>query len=301
MDRPDVDSLCRFCAAKAVYAMRIRKWPGAPVFKCHNCCVEYLGQRVNTASNSSKESLYDEFAAGQRGNRNWTTYVAMAKQRLLWQTPLAFPRSDLAGMRFLDIGCGSGHLMQAAKELGMGCVAGVETDGHAVAFAQSKGLDVYHGVWPIADLVGTRYDFISLMHSLEHMPNPGEVLESCLDHLNEGGTLAIDVPDQASLPASFKRLLRYAGRRPDHYGYLQPPWHICAFRLRSFEVFAREHRIAFLWKRRTSPLDKSVFPHTDDYWSGRFKWNKRVYTLARMLGQGGYLTVGLRHIPPAEQ
>jgi hypothetical protein len=65
-------------------------------------------------------------------------------------------------------------------------------------------------------------------------------------------------------------------------------------RQRSFEWFAADRGLNFLWNRQTSPLDRTVFPHTDYYWSGRFRWNRRIYTLSRLLGQGGYLTIGLR-------
>jgi SAM-dependent methyltransferase len=237
--------------------------------------------------------LYDGFSSGARSDQHWNTYVELARHRLTRQLRLAFPDRPCSMLRFLDIGCGGGHLVEAAIRLKFQEAVGTEMDRAAVASARAKGLNVFAGSWPVAELENQRFDFISMMHVLEHMPNPGEILLRCLACLNQGGVLAIDVPDQGSLPSVLKRSLRILGRRMKEYGYVQPPWHVFGFRKRSFEVFADLHGLKFVWIRRTSPLDKSFFPHTDDYWSGRFKWNRRTYQMARLLGRGGHLSIGL--------
>lgn len=284
---------CRFCGGDRVKVVPIRKWQGPPVFRCPHCLTEFIESSATREEDLAVDDLYDEFSAGQRGSENWPVYTALARNRLSWQLPLAFGGRDFSCLSFLDIGCGSGHLLTAAKELGFRHVIGVDADAMAVSQGQARGLHVHRAFWPVPAAREEKYDFISLVHSLEHMPFPGEALQCCLDCLAQNGVISIDVPDQGSLPAALKRVLRHTGRRPDHYAYLQPPWHLSAFRLRSFEAFASKHRLSFVWKRRTSPLDKNVFPHTDAYWSGRFRWNRRVYALARLVGQGGHISVGL--------
>jgi SAM-dependent methyltransferase len=290
---------CRFCGSSEVHAKTLVRGT-LEVFRCSGCDADFVVGAADAAkpeaapAMQSTENLYADFAAGQRSARHWDDYLACAVKRLEWQKRLAFPDQPYSALRFLDIGCGGGHIVAAAKKLGFQRAVGTEVDLPAVQFARSKDLSVYHGPWPVVEVAQQKFDFISAMHVLEHVSEPQHFLAACLECLSDKGILAIDVPDQGSFPSAFKRLLHFLGRRPKDFGYIQPPWHVFAYRVSSFELFARRNGLAFLWKRRTSPLDVSVFPHTPEYWSGRFRWNRRLYSLAQWTGRCGYMTLGLR-------
>ncbi len=293
---------CRLCGSEEL-RFRTSLKGELQVFRCPTCkadmltgTVQFPQAAVVTADSAPASDLYGGFSAGQRSAQYWEDYVGCAGQRLAWQKEIAFPNRPFSELAFLDIGCGGGHFMAAAKRLGFQRAVGTEVDRAAVEQARAKGLEAHAGEWPVAEVARERFDFISLMHVLEHVPKPADFLSHCLGCLAPGGLLAIDVPDQGSLPALFKRVLHKCGRRPKDYGYVQPPWHLSGFRLQSFDWFAGQQRLKYLWRRRTSPLDRTVFPHTDYYWSGRFRWNRRVYTVSRLAGQGGYLTIGLRRV-----
>ena len=281
--------------------MQTRVRGNLSVFRCSSCSADFVVNPAEASSanvaktdSASAQDLYSDFAAGQRSARHWDDYVDCATRRLTWQKDLAFPDKPYSALRFLDIGCGGGHIVAAARQLGFRKAIGTEVDLPAVQFARSKGLTAFHGPWPLDEIAEQKFEWISAMHVLEHVPEPQVFLAACANCLTDDGVLAIDVPDQGSFPALVKLILHRLGRRPKDFGYVQPPWHLFAYRVRSLELFARRNGITFLWKRRTSPLDASVFPHTREYWSGRFRWNRRLYTLARYTGRPGYLTVGLR-------
>lgn len=286
---------CGFCGADCPLQIAVLDG-GLTVLRCRCCTADFAARvgRKEAVSQLVGNELYDGFAAGQRSARHWAAYVNSACKRLEWQTNLGFPGRKLSDLTFLDIGCGGGHLVAAARELGFAQALGTEADRVAAQAARQRDLDIYVGAWPVPELAARRFDLISLMHVLEHTLAPGLFLDQCLRCLAPGGMLTIDVPDQGSLPSYVKRVLRRIGRRRNEYGYVQPPWHLYGFRWRSFDCFAEARCLEFVWRRRTSPLDRTVFPHMEDYWSGRFRWNRRLYWLTRTLGQGGHLCLAVR-------
>jgi SAM-dependent methyltransferase len=108
--------------------------------------------------------------------------------------PLAPKRGEL-----LDIGCGTGNFLSAARDLGYE-VTGIELDGNAAAFAKKKtGLQ---RVFPLSVLEferqypGKKFDFISFFEVLEHQAEPKEFLGHVRSCLRPGGYIALSVPNR---------------------------------------------------------------------------------------------------------
>ncbi len=95
---------------------------------------------------------------------------------------------------WLDVGFGNGALMTTAEEFGFG-VAGVDLRQAAVTLMQQMGYDAR-----CCDITALdqdrRYDVISLMDVLEHMPYPREGLASADRMLKEDGVLYISMPNR---------------------------------------------------------------------------------------------------------
>jgi SAM-dependent methyltransferase len=88
----------------------------------------------------------------------------------------------------LDIGCGSGLLLDIAERHGWR-VRGVES-----FTAQVADRRIIRGSFLESQIDG-RFDCISLIHSFEHMEDPRSCLRRCYDLLKPGGVLLVIVPN----------------------------------------------------------------------------------------------------------
>jgi SAM-dependent methyltransferase len=99
------------------------------------------------------------------------------------------------GNRLLDVGCGDGSFLLAARDAGWK-VVGTEIYPEPARFF---GLDVRPSLHHIDD--DERFDCITMWHSLEHMKNIKETLRLIEGILVPGGHLIIAVPDNKSVQA----------------------------------------------------------------------------------------------------
>jgi len=99
----------------------------------------------------------------------------------------------------LDIGCGDGAFLLAAKGAGWEVLGTERNPGPA----RAAGLDVRESLDEV-DSPGP-FDCITMWHSFEHMPNPRSTLGSIRDLLKPGGKLVVAVPDSGGLQAAIFR------------------------------------------------------------------------------------------------
>ncbi|WP_310484781.1 class I SAM-dependent methyltransferase [Chamaesiphon sp. VAR_48_metabat_403] len=93
----------------------------------------------------------------------------------------------------LDIGCGIGTTILAAKDLGVDCV-GVEPNMYAVEYAKNNlSLDLIPGYFS-ASLVDRKFDAIVIDMVLEHVPSIQPFMTDVFSILNPGGLIYIAVP-----------------------------------------------------------------------------------------------------------
>lgn len=241
------------------------------------------------------ESAYQDFDAGQIARANFDAYREQSVKILSAELVQAgLNAADLTGKDFLDYGCGGGHFVAAAGDLGLRAT-GLELDGESVRLARQRGLDVHSGTLPddSSPVRGRQFDVVKIMHVLEHVPSPASLVASFHELLKPGGVLIISVPDQESVPSRIKIALRAFGIKRSDYGFVQPPIHLHGFTERSFERLAAHFGFSILSIRRTSPLDNQHFPTVPAYWQG-LGAQRAVYTLGKWLGSGGHLTVILK-------
>jgi len=98
---------------------------------------------------------------------------------------LGAPRGAL-----LDIGCGNGFMLEEALRLGFERVCGVEPAQAAVAAASPAVIDEIVTSLLVPGLFEHEsFDVVTLFQTLDHLPNPGDVLAEVVELLRPGGFL----------------------------------------------------------------------------------------------------------------
>ena len=124
--------------------------------------------------------------------------------------------------RALDGGCGDGRFLAALSALGWQ-VEGLETDSVAASFARSRtGGTIHDSTLEELTLPDGSFGLVSLLHVLEHVPEPRETLAAARRLLVPGGTLLIAVPNAGSAEAELFRSVWYPLDLPRHYWGFTP-------------------------------------------------------------------------------
>lgn len=137
-------------------------------------------------------------------------------EKLLAGVLKSLGRPNGRGLRLLDVGAGSGMLVDAARKLGFDAV-GVEPSRWLAARARAKNLPVHEGVLPHQDVQGP-FDVVMLIDVIEHVTDPIALMSTLRDHLASGGSAYVVTPDVSSF---FARImgLRWWHYRIAHISY----------------------------------------------------------------------------------
>ena len=102
----------------------------------------------------------------------------------------------------IDVGCGDGRFLLAMQQRGWR-VTGSETDPVAADLARRRtGATILEEPLEAMSLPEASYDLVSLLHVLEHVPDPRATLTICHRLLRPGGALLLDLPNAGSPEAS---------------------------------------------------------------------------------------------------
>jgi len=151
--------------------------------------------RVRAVRRALATSLgYEAFRDPQTGPLT-PLRARLARRRLEWDCPPWRGRG-----RYLDVGCGSGGTLGAAKALGWR-VAGIEMDEAAAARARRFTETLHVGDALTAPFAPASFDVVSAFHVLEHVPDPVALVRRMLGWLAPGGLVIIEVPNAGGLGA----------------------------------------------------------------------------------------------------
>ncbi len=131
--------------------------------------------------------------------------------------------SDFAPYRktnnLLDIGCGAGNLLEAARKQGWQA-QGVDVSANAVKHVRELGFEVFEGELHAAEFPSGHFDVITAAELLEHIFGPRLLLEEVARILRPGGLFWTTTPHARGLSA---RLLGLKWR------CIWPPEHLQLF------------------------------------------------------------------------
>jgi SAM-dependent methyltransferase len=209
-DSPAVESVkCDLCGsdASAPYG---RYNPPAPaperVVQCSECGLVYTNPRPTPSRLAAMYASYHALgiARVERRSGGWMQRMGRIMfLRRLWHWYCGQYLGEVlstARGRVLDVGCGTGDLMEDLKALG--CEPyGIEPSADAVQSCLDRGLQVQMGVLEDVDFPDGFFDCVVMWNALEHIPSPLRGLRKIGRMLRTGGKVFIFVPNVASYMA----------------------------------------------------------------------------------------------------
>ena len=105
-------------------------------------------------------------------------------------------RCQLNGTKILDVGCGGGILAEALGSLGAN-VTGIDASENTIGVAKSHSRTVGSDVKFLQNTIeefrssnpNERFDVITCLEMLEHVPSPGNIIKICSEMLNDNGDI----------------------------------------------------------------------------------------------------------------
>ena len=105
-------------------------------------------------------------------------------------------RCQLNGIKILDVGCGGGILAEALGSLGAN-VTGIDASENTIGVAKSHSKKVGSDVKFLQNTIeefrssnpDERFDVITCLEMLEHVPSPGNIIKICSKMLNDNGDI----------------------------------------------------------------------------------------------------------------
>jgi 2-polyprenyl-3-methyl-5-hydroxy-6-metoxy-1,4-benzoquinol methylase len=193
-------STCPLCGANGSRLFDQRVFRGIPVSNhiCTTC--GFIFQTPRMTENELQEFYAAEYRRIYQGKEE-PVAKDIAMQTLRARALLDFTQPYLAGSLngdalFLDIGCSTGKLMESMAHA-FGCrVVGIEPGNAYRQEDQHRGLDVYASLEGLKQSGQYPCDLVSLIHVLEHMPNPVQYLSHLRQELLQpNGWLLVEVPN----------------------------------------------------------------------------------------------------------
>jgi SAM-dependent methyltransferase len=130
-----------------------------------------------------------------------------------------------------DVGCSFGYLLAALRQRGFK-TKGYEISAPVSAFARKAfGLDVVQGKFRASPC---SFDVVTMVHVLEHIPDPAQIVHDVALSLREGGLFIAVVPNVDSLNS------RFFGR---HCSWVTPPAHLFYFTSDSLSTLLKRHKL----------------------------------------------------------
>lgn len=157
------------------------------------------------------DDLAPYYGLTYHGKRHGSTLGFCLRRRVRFVESVARPEP---GDRLLDVGCGDGSFLAAARDAGW-TVAGTELYPEQ---AREAGFDVRTSVAEVEDFGPVRV--ATMWHTLEHMVDPRDTISRVARTLAPGGVAFVAVPDFGGLQA------RAFGAR---WAHLDVPRHLYHF------------------------------------------------------------------------
>lgn len=140
----------------------------------------------------------------------------------------------------MDVGCGTGELVDKLNELGYEA-SGIDREDIAISYASLHRKGEFSLV-EIKDLENVEFDLVTAHHVIEHQDNPVDFLLDCRDRIKEGGYIYLALPSMEKWNPKSKSWAALDPFVTDHiYAFTMEGIMEC-LKTTNFEVVHRERR-----------------------------------------------------------
>ncbi len=219
---------CQLCGRTSLQVIEQRLSSSA-VYRCCFCDFAFVHPQpaVEALKQAYESGYYEE----------WVTVQAKPRQRL-WRRRAEEALGGLAPGYLLDVGCGEGSFLHAAKALGWQ-VTGTEISADAIRLARQQWqIEPFRGNLEEAHFPDNRFDAITLWHVIEHVPNPEATLREVARIARPGARIIIACPNRRGL---LFQAVYFLGRlrRPHLYDPSDREIHLSHFSVGSLRFLLR--------------------------------------------------------------
>jgi SAM-dependent methyltransferase len=138
-----------------------------------------------------------------------------------------------------------------------------------VEAVRALGIPAVQGSLPHPDLAGSSFDLVTMMHSLEHVHDPLQVLRAARELLVPGGRLVVAVPNIESLPFRWFGSSWFGLDLPRHLTHFTPRTLPLMLRWAGFEPGPVQMIRHAQWTRTSAEL--ACRSETADSWGRRLR------------------------------
>ncbi|MCH7414583.1 class I SAM-dependent methyltransferase [Belliella sp. R4-6] len=181
--------------------------------KCSNCTFVFTNPRPDIES-IGKYYEFEDYISHQDKSNNLINRVYKVVRNITLRKKINWINNFQSNKgRLLDIGCGTGYFLNAAKKNGW-ITTGIEPNENARSIAKSFNIDIH------ADLdelhKDEKYDAITMFHVLEHVHSLRKSTKKIKSKLKNTGTLFIAVPNIDSWDSKYYKQFWAALDVPRH-------------------------------------------------------------------------------------
>ncbi|MCX8082113.1 MAG: class I SAM-dependent methyltransferase [bacterium] len=171
------------------------------VYRCKDCSVAFLHPAPETPEIIYSEKYFQQW---------YIRYYKERKQYIEKLFTLIEKYIDKKG-KLLDVGCGTGILLEVAKEKGWD-VYGQDIAPFAINYCRSKGYIVYDKPLPELNLPEHSFDVITMFDAIAHLKDPVFYVNTCVKLLKPGGYLIIKTPYHPPYLFFLANILSFTGK-----------------------------------------------------------------------------------------
>jgi 2-polyprenyl-3-methyl-5-hydroxy-6-metoxy-1,4-benzoquinol methylase len=192
MEKNDVVVLCSLCQSNNVLKKFNKE--GIGYYYCNSCGFLFSKPSVNANSqeniNEYEDYYIKYFDSHIADKKNFDSILSWISKKV-----------DFRGKTMLDVGCGSGKLVDYLREKGFN-IKGIEYSKPLFKeYLKDKKYFFNCSIDEYSKIDNGPYDVITLMDVLEHVDYPAKIIEDISKVQPEGGFLVIEIPLYKSIPS----------------------------------------------------------------------------------------------------
>lgn len=206
---------CPLCAGDEPRMLYRSDAPFMRVVRCARCGMMYQSPRIPESEMEDAYKALDDYRHYESlEGAKWKLFACKLRE-------IQRERTLARAGSFLDIGASRGVMLDVMRaQLPEWRLLGVEISPSARAALAARGYETLETIDALD--ASMKFDWINLDNVLEHMPEPLEVLARLRKHLNPGGFIYIDVPNESFFGMRYRinDLVRGFAKPPTFPGHI---------------------------------------------------------------------------------